>query len=64
MIREILREIRPYVLGWVREYVYRAGTTANRPASPVTGQMYFDTTVGKPIWYNGSAWVDATGSTV
>jgi len=25
---------------------------------------YFDTTIGKPIWFNGTAWVDATGAGV
>jgi len=42
----------------------QAGATASRPASPATGEMYFDTTLGKPIWYDGSNWVDATGTTV
>ncbi len=27
-------------------------------------QSYFDTTLNKPIWYNGSEWVDATGKVV
>jgi hypothetical protein len=39
------------------------GTTANRPSSPQIGAQYFDTDVGKPIWWNGSNWVDATGTT-
>ena len=38
--------------------------TASRPASPDNYQFHFDTTLNKPIWYNGSAWVDATGATV
>jgi hypothetical protein len=29
----------------------------------VLGQMYFDTTLGEPLWYNGSNWVLATGVT-
>ena len=28
------------------------------------GFQYFDTTLNKPIWWNGSAWVDSTGATV
>lgn len=28
------------------------------------GAQVFDTTLGKPVWYNGSAWVDATGAEV
>jgi hypothetical protein len=42
-----------------------SGTTAARPTTGlVTGLMYLDTTLGKPIWRNGSNWVDATGATV
>ena len=41
-----------------------ADVTANRPASPTAGQSFFDTTIGKPIWWNGTAWKDATGITV
>jgi len=43
------------------------GTTAQRPTSPTIGQKYYDTTLlaaGKPIEYNGVAWVDSTGATV
>lgn len=42
-------------------------TTANRPASPSIGMMFFDTTLaaaGKPIWYTGVNWVDADGNVV
>ena len=28
------------------------------------GVSYFDTTLGRPIWWNGTNWVDATGTTV
>lgn len=28
------------------------------------GKQFFDTTLGKPIWWNGSAWVDSTGAVV
>lgn len=42
-----------------------AGTTANRPTADLqVGQIYFDTTLGQPIWYNGTDWVDADGTTV
>lgn len=47
-----------------REYVQQGGATGSRPSSPSTHQPYFDTTIGKPIWYNGTNWVDATGTTV
>ncbi|MBA3945927.1 MAG: hypothetical protein H0X37_15345 [Herpetosiphonaceae bacterium] len=39
-------------------------TTANRPASPQNFQQYFDTTLGKPIWWDGTNWKDATGAVV
>ena len=34
-----------------------SGTTAARPVGAFVGQMYFDTTIGSAIWWNGSAWV-------
>lgn len=40
-----------------------SGTTANRPTAGLwTGRMYFDTTLGKPIWFKTAGWVDATGA--
>lgn len=51
-------------VGRNRLSVLRVGTTAQRPTSGLTaGIDYFDTTLGVPVWYNGSAWVDATGVT-
>lgn len=47
--------------------VISKGTTTERPSSPFIGLLYFDTTLdadGKPIWYTGTAWVDATGAVV
>lgn len=42
-----------------------SGITANRPTKGLwTGRMYFDTTVGKPIWFKTVGWVDATGAAV
>ena len=39
------------------------GATADRPTQNLqVGQFYFDTTLGIPIWYNGTDWVDATGT--
>jgi len=32
------------------------GTTAQRPASPSTGQIRFNTTTGSVETYNGSSW--------
>jgi hypothetical protein len=42
-----------------------AGTTALRPTTSLqVGQFYFDTSLGIPIWWNGTNWVDATGTVV
>ena len=50
--------------GWLPVQVNSSGTTANRPASPTLWQMYGDTTLNKPVWHNGTNWIDATGATV
>jgi len=39
-----------------------SGITGNRPINPVIGFMYFDTTLGIPIWYDGSDWKTASGT--
>ena len=43
-------------------------TTANRPVTNLfVGRMYFDSTLGKPIWLKSvtpTVWVDATGASV
>jgi hypothetical protein len=46
-----------------------SGITADRPIDSVQiplqiGQFYFDTTLGIPIWYNGTVWKNASGTTV
>ena len=41
------------------------GTTAQRPPNGLLiGDIYYDTTLVKPIWWNGTVWKDATGATV
>lgn len=37
------------------------GPSAARPKSAVIGFQYFDTTIGRPIYWNGSFWVDSEG---
>ncbi len=39
----------------------QAGSSAGRPQAPLPGMMYFDTTLNRPVWWNGSIWVDASG---
>ncbi len=47
-----------------RKYVTRYSTTALRPTSSVLGEHYFDTSVGKPAWWNGTNYQDAAGNVV
>lgn len=35
-----------------------------KPQNAKKGDSVFDATIGKPVWWNGSAWVDATGASV
>jgi len=43
----------------------RSGTTSDRPSQALqTGFSYYDTTLLKPIWWDGTAWRDATGTKV
>lgn len=40
-----------------------SGTTAQRPTKGLyVGRVYFDTTLGLPIWYEGPGWVKADGT--
>jgi hypothetical protein len=46
-----------------------SGTTAQRPISTAqvalpVGQIYYDTTLDRPIWWNGAVWKKADGTTV
>ena len=46
-----------------------SGTTAQRPLqslqAPLSiGQIYYDTTLDRPIWWNGTVWKKADGTTV
>lgn len=43
---------------------FDSGTTSNRPTNVLVGFQYFDTTINKPIFWDGSKWIDATGATV
>lgn len=46
------------------QFSFYRGSSSGRPTNAVIGEAYFDTTLGKPIWFNGTNWVDATGATV
>lgn len=57
---------------WVRQELYDVvslgngnGTTANRPTNGLKiGSWYFDTTLGYIIHYDGTNWVNGSGTTV
>lgn len=38
------------------------GPRSQRPEFPATGEMWYDTTLLKPIWFDGTSWRDATGA--
>ena len=46
----------------------QSGPTTQRPASQLwVGRVFFDTTLGKPVWLksvNPDVWVDASGAVV
>lgn len=56
-------EVRSEVLQAFPQKTFPTGVTANRPANVAIGYQYFDTTLGKPIYWNGSTWVDEKGYT-
>ena len=41
-----------------------SGATGARPAPVDVGAQWYDTTLHKPIWWDGSAWRDASGAVV
>lgn len=47
-----------------RKYVTRNFTTTKRPTTSVLGEMYFDTTINKPVWWNGTSFKDASGNVI
>lgn len=50
-------------MGRLANDITMSGTSANRPTTGLyVGRPYFDTTLGKPIWFKDPGWVDATGA--
>lgn len=41
-----------------------SGLTAARPPVPFVGQNYFDTNIGRPVWWDGGSWLTAAGAAV
>ena len=54
------------VINMITRRLLGAGTTAQRPGTPTDGQMFYDCTLKKPIWWNtaDAQWKDATGTGV
>lgn len=48
---------------YARITLAQSGLTANRPTVRPVGFEYFDTTLGIPIWWDGTNWVNASGAT-
>lgn len=49
---------------WVSMGGVKAGATVDRPSSPTLGFDFFDTDLGHTIWWDGSQWVDSSGTSV
>jgi predicted RecA/RadA family phage recombinase len=47
-----------------RTVTHSSGTTAQRPTTVFVGFQHFDTTLGLPVFWNGSVWKTAAGATV
>lgn len=54
---------RKQASGWYAVKSISSGSTENRPANPEIGDIYFDTTLGKVVYWDGTKWVDASGKT-
>ena len=53
--------------GFIRDCVVKAGDASNlvelkdRPENPEAGDFMFDVVLNKPIFFNGTHWVDSLG---
>lgn len=47
-----------------RHQVNISGTSSSRPNIATVGDIYFDTTINRPIFWNGKKWVDSSGSDI
>jgi len=55
-------QILVYTTGkWTPSTNVKAGISSTRPLNPIIGYMFFDATLGIPVWYNGAHWVNAMG---
>lgn len=49
---------------WMFIATQQSTPSSARPTNPQLGEVSFDITLGHPIWWNGTAWVDAMGAAV
>ncbi len=51
---------------WVNKAYNGVSNTTERPEMPYDGMMFFDSILGKPIWFNShyNRWVDSNGKTI
>jgi hypothetical protein len=56
--------IESYADDFTKWRIENTGVTSQRPGNADNGFQFFDMTLRKPIWWNGSSWVDANGATV
>lgn len=61
LVSDILSQIEDIIVG-----VSLRGSTLDRPVFSVqqAGTMYYDTTLSKPVWWDGTNWRDAAGTIV
>jgi len=46
---------------WKMFGISGVGATADRPPTTIQGYSYFDTTISKDIWFNGTVWIESDG---
>lgn len=46
----------------IQQLTVKSGATTDRPATPVAGQMYYDTDLNAPVFYNGTEWKSMVGN--
>lgn len=59
---EVIEVPNGLTIGGVRVPTKTVGTTAERPLSPIAGDEHLDLTLGYRIDFNGTNWVDGTGT--
>lgn len=55
--------LTPIDMGKLEILNQRVHVLSSAPASPVTGQIYYDSTANKLYYWNGSSWIDTSGGT-